>query len=124
MTLNRLMTSLLIGLAAVLLVTTCAEAQRAGGSSDEFASRDMGEGPFDTLIIRGVYMIDGLGGPTQGPMVITVEGNRIASIQPASRAPAENDPDGAHVIDATGKYIMPGFINCLLYTSPSPRDRG
>ena len=25
--------------------------------------------------------------------------------------------DGAHVIDAAGKY-------CLLYTSPSPRDRG
>ena len=56
-------------------------------------------------------MIDGLGGPAQGPMVITVEGNRIASIQPASRAPAERDPEGAHVIDATGKYIMPGFIN-------------
>ena len=111
MTLNRLMTSLLIGLAAVFLVTTCAEAQPAGGSSDEFAPRDMGEGPFETLIIRGAYMIDGLGGPTQGPMVIIVEGNRIASILPASRAPADRDPEGAHVIDATGKYIMPGFIN-------------
>ena len=111
MTRNRLITSLLIGLAAVFLVTACAEAQPAGGSSDEFAPRDMGEGPFETLIIRGAYMIDGLGGPTQGPMVIIVEGNRIASILPASRAPADRDPEGAHVIDATGKYIMPGFIN-------------
>ena len=57
MTLNRLMTSLLIGLAAVFLVTTCAEAQPAGGSSDEFAPREMGEGPFETLIIRGAYTV-------------------------------------------------------------------
>jgi cytosine/adenosine deaminase-related metal-dependent hydrolase len=100
-------------LAAVLLLAggQLAEAQSKSPSADQFAERSTGEGPFPRLIIRGAYMIDGLGGPAQGPMVITVEGNRITKIQSAASAPADDDPAGATVIDATGKYIMPGFIN-------------
>ena len=112
MSLNRVLNAFLTGLAALFLAATYAQAQDVTPpSSEAFAPRDMGEGPFDTLIIRGAYMIDGLGGPAQGPMVITVEGNRITKIQGASSAPAENDPPGAQVIDAGGKYILPGFIN-------------
>ncbi len=77
----------------------------------EFEPRTHGEGPFQTLIIRGAYLIDGLGGPPQGPMVITVEGNQITGITTVSRAPQDNDPPGARVIDAHSKYLLPGFIN-------------
>ncbi|MEO9971954.1 MAG: amidohydrolase family protein [Hyphomonadaceae bacterium] len=96
---------------SLLVIGAPASAQSASPSSSDFSPRETGDGPFETLIIRGAFMIDGLGGPAQGPMVITVENNRIARIQPASQAPAANDPAGARVIDATGKYILPGFIN-------------
>ncbi len=108
---NTIIRTLLLASLSVILLAGLSDAQSASPSAEQFDAREMGEGPFETLIIRGVYMIDGLGGPTQGPMVITIEDNRIASIQPASRAPAKTDPEGARVIDATGKYILPGFIN-------------
>ena len=31
-------------------------------------------------------------------------------------------PDGVKTIDCSGMTISPGLIDCLLYTSPSPRD--
>lgn len=80
-------------------------------SEAEFSPRSVGQGPHKLLIIRGAYMIDGLGGPPQGPIVITVQGNRITGITTEARAPASEDPAGATVIDASGKYILPGFIN-------------
>ena len=75
-----------------------------------------GAGPFKTLVIRGVTIIDGTGGPPFGPMDVVVQGNRIASITGAGtpglplnpkRPPANAD----HEIDATGMYLLPGFIN-------------
>ncbi len=111
--LSARLTTLWALLGAILLLTggRVAEAQRASPSAEQFAPRSVGEGPFPRLIIRGGFMIDGLGGPAQGPMVITVEGNRITRIQTEASAPAEDDPAGATVIDASGKYILPGFIN-------------
>jgi len=112
MRLVKLLTASILLMAGSMAMTSdLARAQGTSLSSDQFAAREIGEGPFEALIIRGAIMIDGLGGPAQGPMVITVEGNRITKIQSASSAPPEKDPAGAQVIDATGKYIMPGFIN-------------
>jgi len=42
-----------------------------------------GQGPFRTLTIRGVMLIDGTGAPPAGPMNITVEGNRIIRVSSA-----------------------------------------
>src|SRR5262245_57235492 len=42
-----------------------------------------GQGPFRTLTIRGVMLIDGTGAPPAGPMNITVEGNRITRVSSA-----------------------------------------
>lgn len=100
---------------SLLLISVIFYAVTAGAqdtdSRAEFDKRTSGEGPYETLIIRGAYLIDGLGGPPQGPMVVTVENNRITAITTTSRAPAEKDPPGAKVIDAGGKYLLPGFIN-------------
>ena len=100
-----------LALAAMLAFVPGVFASAQSPSASEFSEREVGEGPFETLIIRGAYMIDGLGGPAQGPVVITVTDNRITAIQNASGAPADDDPEDARVIDATGKYILPGFIN-------------
>jgi len=85
--------------------------------------RTDGEGPFDRLIIRGVYMIDGTGSPATGPVDIVVEGNRIASIRTVgypglpineNRRPKAETND--KVIDAEGMYLLPGFIDMHAHT--------
>src|SRR5829696_21265 len=44
---------------------------------------DEGKGPFKTLVIRGVTVIDGTGGPPAGPMDVAVSGNRITAVRSA-----------------------------------------
>ncbi|MDA0818849.1 MAG: amidohydrolase family protein [Proteobacteria bacterium] len=67
---------------------------------------DEGEGPYDTLLIKGATMIDGTGAPPEGPVSILVEGNRIARIlRGGTNIPADR------VIDANGMYILPGFVD-------------
>ena len=70
---------------------------------------DEGRGPFKTLVIRGVMLIDGSGAPPQGPVDVVVSGNRIASVRSAgtpglalqpNRAPQSADLN----LDATGMY--------------------
>ncbi len=83
----------------------------------DVAPRDMGEGPFDRLILRGAILIDGAGAPPTGPVDIVIENDRIAAVRPVG-APGLPIPDGkrppldgGREIDASGKYVTPGFIN-------------
>jgi len=55
-------------------------------------------------VIQGGTLIDGNGGPPLANASIIIEGNRIRTI-----AQAGNPPAGATVIDARGKYIVPGL---------------
>lgn len=83
-------------------------------------SRNEGTGPYERLILRGVTVIDGTGGPPYGPADILIARNRIDSIvaygantagrhQPSTRP--SNGESGTHEIDLTGKYAMPGIID-------------
>ena len=45
---------------------------------------------------------------------VTVDGERIASVTPKETSSSSDET----IIDAKGMYVI-----CLLYTSPSPRDR-
>ena len=57
-------------------------------------------------------MIYGSGRPPYGPADIVVENGRIASIG----SPGESVPRPADaVIDATGKYVMPGIVNTHMH---------
>ena len=66
-----------------------AQAQRGGrgGSGGDSAApaRKQGEGagPFKKMVIRGVTLIDGTGGPPLSPMDIVIEGNRITQVRQA-----------------------------------------
>lgn len=64
----------------------------------------------DRLVITGAMMLDGAGMPAQGPVDIVVEGNRIAKIAQA-RTDAEHRKTATAIIEANGKYVLPGFIN-------------
>jgi imidazolonepropionase-like amidohydrolase len=82
---------------------------------------DEGEGPHRRLIIRGANMIDGTGAPAQGPVDIVIEGNRIVEIKSvgAPHVPIDSSrrPQNAtHEIDATGMYVMPGFVDLHAHT--------
>ncbi|HEV2445796.1 MAG TPA: amidohydrolase family protein, partial [Candidatus Sulfopaludibacter sp.] len=67
------------------------------------------------LLIHNATVIDGNGTPASGPKDIVIENNMIADVialDPValgrgSRAAAQADA----VIDATGKYVLPGLIN-------------
>lgn len=80
-----------------------------------------GDGPFNRLIIRGAMVIDGTGAPPRGPMDIVVEDDRIVEIRsvgfPGVDINENRRPqDGDRVIDATGMYVMPGFVDMHAHT--------
>jgi imidazolonepropionase-like amidohydrolase len=85
-----------------------------------------GEGPFDKLIIRGATLIDGTGGPPRGPVDIVIERNRITQVAnvgyPNLPIDEKGRPKGpAREIDATGMYVMPGFIDLHVHTGEVPK---
>jgi hypothetical protein len=69
------------------------------------------------LLIHNATVIDGNGTPASGPKDVIVENNLIADVIPldpvslarGGRGAANNTFDA--VIDATGKYVLPGLIN-------------
>jgi hypothetical protein len=88
---------------------------------------DEGKGPFKTLVIRGAMLIDGTGGPPRGPVDIVVEGNKIASVRsagtPGLPLRANRAPQGAeHEVDATGMYVMPGFVDLHVHAGGAPKN--
>ncbi|MEE8295683.1 MAG: amidohydrolase family protein, partial [Sphingomonadales bacterium] len=84
--------------------------------------RAEGEGPFDRLVIRGATLIDGTGAPAIGPVDIVIEGNRIVEVRIVGAPMLDIDPEdrpeaGTYEIDATGLYVLPGFINAHAHIS-------
>ena len=84
---------------------------------DVAPDRGRGEGPFNQLIIRGATLINGNGAPPTGPVDVTVEDNKIVSIQnvgyPGLDIKEDRRPKlkkGGKEIDAQGMYLLPGFI--------------
>jgi imidazolonepropionase-like amidohydrolase len=57
------------------------------------------------LLIRHAMVVYGNGKPAYGPVDILVEGGRIARIAPRIETAADD------LIDATGKYVLPGLVN-------------
>ena len=77
---------------------------------------DEGKGPFKTLVIRGVMVIDGTGAPPRGPMDVVVSGQpdhrrSAAPARQACRCAPNRGPQADHEVDATGMYLMPGFVD-------------
>lgn len=80
--------------------------------------RAEGDGPYNKLIIRGVTLVNSTGAPPIGPIDIVVEKNKIKEIKQVgypgvpideSKRPKAGPSD--RVLDCTGMYLMPGFID-------------
>lgn len=85
-----------------------------------------GDGPFGRLVIRGATVIDGTGAPPRGPVDIVVEGDRIVQVVsvgfPGVPIDDRRRPEaGEHEIDASGMYVLPGFIDTHTHTGGRPK---
>lgn len=60
------------------------------------------------IVIQGGTLIDGNGGAPVANSVVVIEGNRITAVGTAGQVQI---PGGAQVIDATGKWVLPGFFD-------------
>src|SRR5688572_20904752 len=58
------------------------------------------------LVIEGGTLIDGNGGNPVPDSLIIIQGNRITNVSRRGQVPY---PSTAQVINATGKYVLPGF---------------
>ncbi|MGB9144697.1 MAG: amidohydrolase family protein [Acidobacteriaceae bacterium] len=71
------------------------------------------------LVLEHVRVIDGTGAPARDDQVVVVDHEKIASVGPESGNPSI--PDGAKVLDLTGKTIFPGLVGMhehLFYPLP------
>jgi imidazolonepropionase-like amidohydrolase len=66
------------------------------------------------LAIRNAMIIYGNAKPPYGPMDILVEDGRIAAITPSAGVRPSGQASDS-VIDATGKYVMPGIVNAHMH---------
>ena len=64
------------------------------------------------LLITNAMVIPGTGVPAAGPSDILVEDGLIARIGSSSGG---RWPEADAVIDATGKYVMPGIVNTHMH---------
>ena len=64
------------------------------------------EGPIVAIV--GAALIDGTGAPRVEDSIVLVRGERIVAAGPAADVPV---PADATVIDAAGKYLMPGLVD-------------
>jgi imidazolonepropionase-like amidohydrolase len=81
-------TSIVLGLAAVLLFGAKSEAQ--------------------VTVLTRATIIDGTGAGAQKDATIVLENGRIREVAPSSKI---SNPDDAVVVDLDGKFIVPGIIN-------------
>lgn len=58
------------------------------------------------LVFTHVTIIDGTGAPAKSDMTVVISGNRITELGPSKDI---RIPQGAQVVDATGKFLIPGL---------------
>ncbi|HEY7699137.1 MAG TPA: hydrolase, partial [Vicinamibacteria bacterium] len=67
-----------------------------------------------SIALVGGTVIDGNGGPPLPDAVVVIRQGRIAEIGVRSKT---SIPQGAQVLDASGKFLTPGFIDTNVHLS-------
>jgi imidazolonepropionase-like amidohydrolase len=100
---------IVIGLAAAaaLSATPSAQSPSAAGAKAAVHARQA-----KRLLIKGAMVIPGPAVPAAGPTDILLEDGLIARMGDSA---AGKWPDADAVIDATGKYVMPGIVNTHMH---------
>ena len=71
------------------------------------------------VAVLGATIIDGTGREPLPDGVIIIEGDKIKEVGPAGKVKI---PKEAHKIDASGKWILPGFIDCHIHLTSETSD--
>jgi len=66
------------------------------------------------IAIVGATVIDGNGGAPLPDAVVVVRGRRIAAVGPRGSVDV---PEGAEVVDGTGRFLTPGFVDTNVHVS-------
>lgn len=108
---------------SILLACLLASIAQAQDANSGFG--DLAEGPYDRLVLQGVMVLPGHGGPPVGPYDIVIEGNTIMEMMPfgpvtAARRGNVARPTGDRVIDAEGMTVMPGLIDLHMHLRRDP----
>ncbi len=81
-------------------------------------ARTRGDGPYESMIIRGATLINGNGSPPIGPVDIVIEGNKITDVQVVGYPGVEIDNNqrpqikgNGIEVDAEGMFVLPGFVD-------------
>jgi hypothetical protein len=75
---------------------------QGGGASRAYVKTDGA-----TIAITHVRVIDGTGAPARADQTLILKDGKIAAMGPAASTPA---PEGATIVDGTGKSVMPGIV--------------
>jgi hypothetical protein len=74
---------------------------------------------YDILVIRNAMLVNGRGTPPYGPVDILIEEGKINDIVNVDTISLKRynpkRPEGDHVIDAGGKYVIPGLVDMHLH---------
>jgi imidazolonepropionase-like amidohydrolase len=74
---------------------------------------------YDRLVIRDAMLVNGRGTPPYGPVDILIEDGEIGGIvnvDPISlNRYKPNRPEGDHVVDAKGMYVIPGLVDMHIH---------
>ena len=76
--------------------------------------RAAGQRPDTVTAIVGATLIDGTGRPAVADAVVIISGKRVTA---AGARATTSVPRGARVIDAAGKFVVPGFIDTNVHMS-------
>lgn len=101
----------LLSITLILSVVAPASAQRRQGDARQAQRANSAASPRETLIQNATIMTASRGTIRNGSILI--RDGKIAEVGPDVRARDAN----ARVIDATGKYVTPGIIDCHSHTA-------
>lgn len=78
-----------------------------------------------SLLVRDARLLTD-GTPADALSDLLVEGGRITAVTPAGRQQVAGSPDPLRLqtLDAGGRTVLPGFVDCHVHMTTSPEDRG
>lgn len=104
--------------ASALVVLLTLQSTAVHATPPAATDRQVGEGPYQRLILRGGTLINGEGAPAVGPVDIVIEQDRIVDVvvvgYPGVPIREDGRPEAGPndtEMDVSGHYILPGFID-------------
>ena len=140
-------TRICLAAAVAALLAGPGSSSAVGQAAESFAVPNNGPGPlplgtipgesYRRLVIRNATFISGRGTPgsnrampPEGPVDIVIEGNTIVDVvlmdpvNAAGYGPNFRRPTGDKIIDAAGKYVIPGLVEMHAHLPPARSDFG